>query len=236
LHPVTNAQYLAFVEATDHRCPDQADEGSTPVWRGKTFPKEKANHPVVCVSWDDAQAYCAWAGLRLPSELEWEKGARWVDGREYPWGNQYDKSQCRYDGNRGAEETASGWAYPQGASPWGCYQMAGNVWEWCAAWYDARAFGRDRGGEYEPLKSGQHRMLRGGSWFSGSLEYCEAAFRGCHIPPVSREGDVGFRCAWTSPASDPRYGAQPSANAEDRLDFRAFRPKASVFNTWQAHG
>jgi len=183
LHPVTNAQYERFVLESGHA----RDEWDPPAGR--------ADHPAVNVSWEDASAYCKWADLRLPTELEWEKGSRGVDGREYPWGDDWrTQHRCRWGGNRGRQETCAVWDYPAGCSPFGLYQMSGNTLEWCEDGYESGAYDRYRRGILSPPRSGNGRVVRGGSWFSSSPSNFRCAnrfFRYDH----RRNNDGGFRCA-----------------------------------------
>jgi formylglycine-generating enzyme required for sulfatase activity len=184
-HEVTNAQWAAFAEAT-----------------GRAFykPSGKADHPVVGVSWEETDAFCKWASqqtgqtVQLPTEAQWEKAARGADGRIYPWGDVFDHSKANTaDGGKG-NTTPVGSFSPQGDSPYGITNMAGNVWEWCADWYDKEAYqGRDTNLVRDPIgpTSGTLRVLRGGS-FINFTDGARCAYRGWNLP-VNRYYYFGFR-------------------------------------------
>lgn len=187
LHPVTNGQYEKFLMETGHCSP----EGYSLVWENGKCCRAQREHPVVCVSWEDAFVYSQWAGLRLPTELEWEKGARGIDGKNYPWGDSWSVERCRNDNNCGDEKTCNVWSYASGVSSWGLYNTSGNTGEWCADWYDERAYEHYRRGDLNPPESGDQRVYRGGGW----LDYnwgCRLDNRDyCH--PDFRHYNLGFR-------------------------------------------
>lgn len=195
-YPVTNAQYLRLVKETGHRAPNRAALGK-PVWERRGFPEELADHPVTCVSWEDAVAYCEWAGMRLPTEWEWEKGARGCDGRAYPWGDVWDYRLCHWlwsskDKRWVGAGTCDVWEHVAGQSCWGHIQMAGNVWEWCA---DADTGGLDVREERLWRPAGvTNRILRGGSWMDDDPGLFRCAFRGSGQVGL-RASAYGFRCA-----------------------------------------
>jgi len=171
--PVTNTEYARFVAETGQEPPKP--------WKGKTPPGKIADHPVTDVSWHHATAYAKWAGGRLPTEEEWEKAARGTDGREYPWG-EWTKGCCNSKEAGAGGTTPVGKYSPQGDSPYGCVDMAGNVWEWTTS-------ENELGG----------RVLRGGAFFNKG-RHVRCAFRFRLIPlihyrsgPDNRGRYVGFR-------------------------------------------
>jgi sulfatase modifying factor 1 len=185
LHPVTNAQYKKFVDETGNRTP------TNDYWSEV----EKSSLPVVNVDWDDAKLYCKWAELRLPTELEWEKGARGIDGREYPWGNNWEQNNCRKFDYKGSKTLCcSIWKYAIGQSPWGLLQMSGNSWEWCEDWYSDKAYNRYKKGKLTLPGAGSFRVARGGFWYANNTFEYRCAYRD-DFGPDYRYNWTGFRCA-----------------------------------------
>ncbi len=178
---VTNRQYAQFVAETKHRAPDNS------VWQSAA----RADHPVTDVSWDDAAAYAKWAGLALPSEAQWEKAARGPANTSYPWGDEWDQSRCRNTANRATDTTAAVYAYPSGVSGYATYQQSGNVWEWCADWYDAGYYPQSPRSNPTGPAGGSLRVARGGGW-GGDATCCRGAFR-LDNGPAYRLDFLGFR-------------------------------------------
>jgi formylglycine-generating enzyme required for sulfatase activity len=163
-YEVTNAQYKIFVEEAEHPAP----------WG--TYPAELADHPVVGVTWEDAQAYCTWADKRLLSNAEWEKAARGSDGLIYPWGDEWHDGLANTLEAKAGSTTPVG-HYPEGASPYGVMDMAGNVWEWTEDWANADQ---------------TTKIIRGGAW-NASNRWAKAYVRN-EVRPNHTQDNLGFRC------------------------------------------
>ncbi|HET6387505.1 MAG TPA: SUMF1/EgtB/PvdO family nonheme iron enzyme [Armatimonadota bacterium] len=194
---VTVAQYRKFCEATGRQMPDAPDWG----WQD--------DYPIVNVSWNDAKAYCDWAGAELPTEAEWEKAARGTDARKYPWGSKWDsrKLWCSADTERSGPDPVG--SFPAGASPYGCLDMEGSVLQWCADWFDEDYYHDAPPRNPAGPARGYTRVLRGGTWdgFDGSFFLC--AYRSDCVPAFPDYSFSGFRGAVRAGSPLHRQRASP---------------------------
>jgi formylglycine-generating enzyme required for sulfatase activity len=191
-YETTNRQFDAFVRATRYLT-DAERKPEANTWRTAYAPGEE-DHPVVWMSWNDANAYCMWAGKRLPTEAEWEKAARGGDARLWPWGSEWDSARANTaDGERKATTLVG--SFPAGASPYGPVDMAGNVWEWVNDWHSPFYYQSGADHSRDPIgpKGGQDRVLRGGGFNNGMADVRTANRHKGGMAGYAP--DHGFRCA-----------------------------------------
>jgi sulfatase modifying factor 1 len=202
IYAVTNEQFARFLSETR---PSAADLQRWVSWLDRIVVGPDGsyvgvsgfeNHPAINVTWFGAEAYCQWAGLRLPTEIEWEKAARGDDARIFPWGNDWDAGRLCWWGSHGARETTVPVdAFSDGRSPYGIYQLAGNVEEWCADPYQANVYQRYRGGDFHPPLHGIGRVVRGGNCLRKNRLEFRCAMRRENQPAFTNVLLTGIRCA-----------------------------------------
>lgn len=190
---VTNADYKKFLDAEPEQpVPFLANAIAQPYnWdkATRTFPQGRDQYPVVLVNWQQASAYCQWAGGRLPSEGEWEKAARGSDGRIWPWGNEWAADMANTAESNLKDESPAG-GYPKGASPYGALDMVGNVWEWTSSLDKPYPYNPNDG--REDTQAPGLRVTRGGSWLFGAV-VSRAATRNS-FEAMDSSLSIGFRC------------------------------------------
>jgi formylglycine-generating enzyme required for sulfatase activity len=213
--PVTHDDYARFIRATGHPAPalrelplvargdreaDFRELAAPYVWTNDAPPPGQAGHPVVLVSYADANAYCQWLSttierrVRLPTEAEWEKAARGgVEGVKYPWGNEIDATRANYLTEAAAKRQRG--TRPAGIfapNAYGLYDMSGNVWQWVADWYSSEYYGLGEPRDPRGPVGGSLRIVRGGAWVNHDVSMLRCAYRH-KVPPDTYAYSVGFR-------------------------------------------
>jgi formylglycine-generating enzyme required for sulfatase activity len=184
--PVSNAQYAEFLSAANYR--PRQDDNFLKHWQKGVPPPGQLDHPVVYVDLDDARAYARWAGKRLPTEEEWQYAAQGPQGLRYPWGSEMRPGRCNAGENGGTTPVT---AFPEGRSPFGCYDMCGNTWEWTES---ERSDGRTR---FCIIRGGSFYQAKGSDWYTdGGPRSCQFALKYLLVwPGLDRCAAIGFRCA-----------------------------------------
>jgi formylglycine-generating enzyme required for sulfatase activity len=192
-HEVTNKQFKEFLDSTGYDGRKDADSDYLKDWKNGTYPIGEDNHPIIWVSWKNAQAYARWADKRLPTEAEWEFACRAGTDTTYFTGNSISYDDANYEGV-GGKDKWNGTA-PVGdfsPNPWGLYDMHGNVWEWCNDWYDENYYATSPESNPQGPNSGRTRVFRGGAWTSSEVDI-RSSNRGEFIPDGTANY-AGFRC------------------------------------------
>jgi len=223
-YEVTNEEFSRFVIATGYETDAERESfGYTVAWEGETILKEvagadwqhptgqgssisgKMDYPVVQVSWNDATAYAAWSGKRLPTEAEWECACRGTEENIYPWGNKWNDNYCNnwnlnifylmefmpdYFNGRGP---LPGGKIPPGASPYGIMDMSGNMWEWCYDWYSEDYYAASSSSNPQGPQTGEGKVLRGGPWYYINPAFFRSTVRFA-LNKEFRSFFTGFRC------------------------------------------
>jgi sulfatase modifying factor 1 len=220
VQPVSNAEYVHFVQQTGHRAPALYElpivvtaggserertfrqTGAPYVWADLTPPTGRADHPVTLVRYEDALAYCAWLAsmtgrpFRLPTEAEWEKAARGgAESKRYPWGDRLDREKANFlvdPGTKAARGTTPCRQYP--SNGFGLYDMAGNVWEWVQDWYGPKYYATSAAQDPHGPTTGTLRVVRGGSWLAADARMLSCSHRHT-VPPDTYSYAIGFRVA-----------------------------------------
>jgi formylglycine-generating enzyme len=198
-YEVTNGLYLTFVKSTGHRVPQNPKNPTRNLWQGDSITDSLVDRPVINVDWFDAAAYCKWAGKRLPREAEWEKAAKGTSDRRFPWGNveptaKYLNYNQRWIGEKTLMPVGS---YEAGKSPFGVYDMAGNVWEWVYDWYDAQYYEKSPKKNPQGPEAGVKKVIRGAGWQNETPTV--RIFTRVESDPTIRNESTGFRCAADAP-------------------------------------